>query len=61
MDESGPTGMRTRKREIDGLLTAAEALGCEDLTIVTHDEEYLLRERGHEIRVVPAWKWCLGD
>ena len=49
----------TRKREIDGLIDAAESLGCEDLTIVTHDEEATLTERGHSIRVVPAWKWCL--
>ena len=50
----------TRKREIDGLVDAAESLGCEDLTIVTHDEEAVLTERGHSIRVVPAWKWCLS-
>ena len=50
---------QTRKREIDGLLEAAESLKCEDLTIVTHDEETVLKERGRVIRVVPAWKWCL--
>ena len=51
----------TRKREIDGLVDAAEALGCEDLTIVTHDEEATLAERGHRIEVVPAWKWLVRD
>ena len=59
MDEDSPAGRKTRKREIDGLTEAAESLGCEDLTIVTHDEEATIRERGHEIKVVPAWKWCL--
>ena len=49
------------KREIDGLIEAAESLKCEDLTIVTHDEEGVLNERGFVIRVVPAWKWCLGS
>ena len=49
----------TRKREVDGLVEAAESLKCEDLTIVTHDEETVLKERGRVIRVVPAWKWCL--
>lgn len=49
----------TRKREIGGLIEAAESLGCEDLTIITHDEESVLNERGHVIRVIPAWKWCL--
>jgi len=47
----------THKREIEGLLNAAESLACEDLTIVTHDEEATVEERGHRIRVVPAWKW----
>ena len=54
-----PGVRRCGKREIDGLVAAAEALECEDLTIVTHDEESAIKERGHDIRVVPAWKWCL--
>ena len=49
----------TRQREIEGLVGAAEALGCEDLTIITHDEEGTIESRGHEIRVVPVWKWLL--
>ena len=60
MDEDSPAGRKTRKREIDGLTEAAESLGCGDLTIVTHDEEATIREQGHEIKVIPAWKWCLG-
>jgi len=47
----------TRERELGGLLDAAEELSCDDLTIVTHDEEETIEERGHRIRVVPAWKW----
>ena len=54
-------GRATRRREIGGLVSTAESLGCEDLTIVTHDEEAVLKENGHVIRVVPAWKWCLGQ
>ena len=60
MDEDSPAGRKTRKREIDGLTEAAESLGCGDLTIVTHDEEATIWEQGHEIKVIPAWKWCLG-
>ena len=51
----------TRKREIDGLIDAAEALGCEDLIVITHDEEAMIDQDGHRIRVVPAWKWLLGE
>ena len=61
MGDDSPAGRKTRKREIDGLVAAAESLGCEDLTIVTHDEEASIKERGHDISVVPAWKWCLSE
>lgn len=53
-------GRATRKREIEGLIEASESLGCDDLTIITHDEEAVLNERGHVIRVIPAWKWSLN-
>ena len=55
-DEAGRT---TRKRELNGLLGASEALGCSDLTIITHDEEAVLTERGRTVKVIPAWKWLL--
>ena len=51
----------TRKREVDGLIDAAESLGCEDLIVITHDEETSIDREGHRIRVVPAWKWLLGE
>lgn len=47
----------TRQREIAGLVNAAEDLKCEDLTIVTHDEEGVIESGDHRIRVIPAWKW----
>ena len=55
-DEAGRT---TRKRELNGLLDASEALDCSDLTIITHDEEAVLTERGRTVKVIPAWKWLL--
>lgn len=47
----------TRKREIKGLLTAAEDTGCKSLTIITKDDEEVISSHGCEIRVLPAWKW----
>ena len=41
-------------------IDASEALGCADLTIITHDEEAVLTERGKTVKVVPAWKWLLN-
>lgn len=50
----------TRRREIDGIVEAAEVTGCKNLIIVTADttEEIKLRN-GMTIRVVPAWRWLL--
>ena len=61
MNEDSIAGQKTRKREIDGLVAAAEELECEDLTIVTYDEESSINISGHDIRIVPAWKWCLAS
>lgn len=49
----------TRKREIDGLLEAARATGCRELTIVTMEAEAEWTEQSMLIRVIPAWKWML--
>lgn len=51
----------TRKREIRGMLEAAQATGCKNLLIVTFDdEEEIATVDGGVISVVPAWKWLLG-
>lgn len=50
----------TRAREIAGLLEASMATGCDNMMIVTADEEDIIRTSGKEITVVPAWKWLLG-
>ena len=49
----------TRNREIAGLLEASEVRGCDNLTIVTNDEESEILDGGKIIRVVPAWKLLL--
>ncbi len=50
----------TRKREINGLLEASAATGCQNLTIITaFKEEDILLEDGRHIQVLPAWKWLL--
>ena len=59
MSEDSESGKATRKRELTGLLDAAEALDCDDLTVITHDEESKLTIRGRTVKIIPAWKWCL--
>ena len=49
----------TREREIKGLLEAASVTGCENLIIITKDEENTFNREGKEIKVIPAWKWVL--
>ena len=51
---------RTRKREINGLLTAAKATACRNLCIITPDKEDVIQQEEITIKVVPAWKWMLG-
>ncbi len=54
------TDDETRKREIKGLLEASSATGCDNLLVITDDEENSLEVDGKRINVVPAWKWLLN-
>ena len=54
------TDDETRKREIKGLLEASSATGCDNLLIITDDEENSLEADGKKVNVVPAWKWLLN-
>ncbi len=49
----------TRKREIKGLLKASKELKCNNLLIITWDEETEIKESGLVIKVIPLWKWLL--
>ena len=48
---------RTRKREMDSIAECARELHCENLVIVTKDEEDTVEKNGHTIRVVPITKY----
>ena len=51
----------TRSREINGLLEASEATGCDNLWIITADTaEDTISTSGKSIRVISAWRWLLG-
>lgn len=51
----------TRTREVKGLLEASSITGCENLVIVTKEEEEIFIKEGKEIKVIPAWKWLLYE
>jgi uncharacterized protein len=51
-----------RQRELRGLIQAAKLPGSikkrnRELLVITLDQEDVLTEEGHRIRVRPAWKW----
>lgn len=48
---------KTRKREQDSLMECAGELGCENLVIVTKEEEDTVEKNGHTIRVIPIAKF----
>jgi len=51
----------TREREINGIWEASTATGCNNLLIITKDEETVITREGKLINVVPAWKWLLQN
>ena len=51
----------TRKREAEGLVEAAKALGLKDGTILSNDQEDSFTQESVRINVLPVWKWSLTD
>ncbi len=47
----------TRDRELRSLLTARKKLSCEQMLILTWDQEEIIKIKEHEILVKPLWKW----
>ena len=51
----------TRRREISGIIEAAESTSCRNLLIITEDSSKEIKlENGMIINVMPAWRWLLG-
>ncbi len=50
---------RTLKREVKGLLLAAEKTGCNELLLITDYEDRNIEVNGRVIRVVPAYSWLV--
>jgi len=47
-------------REKKALIKATEELKCNDMLVITWDEEGEEDFKGRSIRFVPLWKWLLG-
>lgn len=51
------TDEETREREISGILKASAMTGCDNMLIITNDEEGSIIKDGKRIDIVKAWKW----
>lgn len=51
---------QTRERELRALFRASKALNCQNLTVVTWEEEGVEEINGKKVRFVPLWRWLLG-
>jgi predicted AAA+ superfamily ATPase len=49
----------TLERELRGLCKASEQLDCNELTIVTYDDEKEILRDGKTVKIVPIWKFLL--
>ena len=49
----------TKKREITGLLNASQALKCNNLYIITENEDKEETIENKKIRYIPLWKFLL--
>jgi hypothetical protein len=49
----------TLQRELDPLLSAAAEFPEAELTILTEDEERVIKTQNVEINVIPLWKWLI--
>jgi len=52
---------QTEKREISTLLKAAKELGCDDLAILTWDQEAERMVNGKKVMIVPFWRWIISQ
>lgn len=49
-----------RKREIEGIVDACRYLDVKKGIVITYDDEDEFQENGIQIKVLPAWKWCIS-
>ena len=49
----------TMQREIDGIIEASKVTQCDNLFIITHDNEDIIIRDGKTVNIIPAWKWMM--
>ena len=51
---------KTENREIDAIMECAEELNCNNLLIITWDQENVVQRGDYAIQILPYYKWCLN-
>ncbi|MBM4176996.1 MAG: ATP-binding protein, partial [Ignavibacteria bacterium] len=50
-----------KERELNGLLSAMESFNLKKGSVITRNQEEKLRLQGKEIRIIPIYKWLIGE
>lgn len=53
------SSQKTLKRETTALIEASEELKCNNMLIITYDEERTIELNRKKVQVIPSWKWLL--
>lgn len=53
------TNAKTRKRELESLISASEKTGCKQLFLITDFERETVKEENYTIQIIPAYEWLL--
>jgi predicted AAA+ superfamily ATPase len=52
---------KTLKREISALVESSKELNCNNLIILSWEEEKIVSEQDVIIKIIPVWKWFTAD
>ena len=51
------TSEKTRKRELDALVEVAGELHCDNLLVVTNDQQEKINWKGKKVSIIPIYKY----
>jgi uncharacterized protein len=51
------SNINVRERELNSLTAAGKELHCDNMTVITWDEEGKTKYKGRTINLIPLWKW----
>lgn len=52
---------KTRRREVNGAITAAKTTKCNDVYILTDHQSETIVQNGIKIKVMPVWEWIVRE